>query len=582
MRQGTSSSDITNKRNCRTIFADYVRQRQAAQLGLRSPVNIQAFTNPALAYQTAVEGAAYTTSDEYDSYIAEVSRPEPISVATVPGAPTGVTGTPGNSQVTVSFIVPTDNGGSAITSYSVTASPGGITETGSSSPITVSGLTNGTTYTFSVVATNAIGNSPQSLASLGIIPSTVPAAPDLFAATPGNGQAIIGFNQPSNGGSVITNYQYSINNGVSYTAFSPAQTSSPVTITGLTNGITYQVRLKAVNANGVSAQSLLAISVTPNTTPATPTIQYLLAGDRTAYIYVSAGSGGGTATNYQYTMDSGATYISVSPAAITSPITVTGLTNGSSTTFGVRAVNDVGNSAVSNYVSVTPVNPSTATPLLYYDPSNVASYSGTGATVTSIGSGTATGTKAAAVTYNAAVKGGVFDFPGTNGAVISFGSYNFGNTISVTAWIYPRSQANINGLFTNAGANVPTNGFKFQWNFWLTSSRAISFQAGNGSVGNDDFTPNDTLTYNTWQHVGYVFDKVNQKIIFFLNGQPTLVATDVTTVANINTNAAFNIGGYIGGSYTMNAQLGYIKIFNTLLDATQIEADYSNSAGRFA
>jgi hypothetical protein len=444
----------------------------------------------------------------------------------------------------------------------------------------VSPLTNGTIYTFTIIATNAIGNSPQSLASLGVTPSTVPSAPSSLAAGPGNGQAEISFTQTSDGGSDITNYQYSTNNGSSYSAFSPAQTTSPVTITGLTNGTTYQIRLKAVNANGLSAQSDATSAILP-AIPGAPTIQYILAGDGVVYIYVTVGVGG-IADNYEYTTDSGTSYTAVSPAAITSPFMVSGLTNGVSTTFGVRAVNGVGNSTVSNYVSVTPVNPTTASPLLYYDPSNATSYSGSGSTVTSIGSGTATGTKVAAVTYNAAIKGGVFDFPGTNGAVITFPSYDFGNTISVTAWIYPRSQSNINGLFANAVANVSPNGFKFQWNFWLTSSRAISFQAGNGTVGGDDYTPNNIITYDTWQHVAYVFDRTNQKVIFFLNGQPTLAASDVTTVANINTNAAFNIGGYMGGSYTMNAQLGYIKIFNSLLDATQVEADYTNSAARFA
>jgi uncharacterized protein (TIGR02145 family) len=53
----------------------------------------------------------------------------------------------------------------------VTSSPGGITGTGSGSPITVSGLTNGTSYTFTVVATNAIGNSSPSTASSAVTPS---------------------------------------------------------------------------------------------------------------------------------------------------------------------------------------------------------------------------------------------------------------------------------------------------------------------------------------------------------------------------------------------------------------------------
>ena len=78
----------------------------------------------------------------------------------VPDPPTGVTVTQiGNNKVSVSFTAPINNGGSPITSYTVTASPGTIIASGSVSPIVVSGLTLGINYTFSVVATNSDGNS---------------------------------------------------------------------------------------------------------------------------------------------------------------------------------------------------------------------------------------------------------------------------------------------------------------------------------------------------------------------------------------------------------------------------------------
>jgi hypothetical protein len=74
------------------------------------------------------------------------------------------------------------------------------------------------------------------------------------------------FTQSSNGGSAITNYEYSVDNGATFTAFSPAQTFSPVMISGigLTNGTSYNVALKAVNATGAGPASDI-ISVTPTT-----------------------------------------------------------------------------------------------------------------------------------------------------------------------------------------------------------------------------------------------------------------------------------------------------------------------------
>lgn len=93
-----------------------------------------------------------------------------------PPPPTRVAATAGDGQATVSFTTPGD-GGSPITGYGVTASPGGATATGGSSPIVVSGLQNGTEYTFTVTATNAVGTSPPSKPSAPIAPAVAPVAP---------------------------------------------------------------------------------------------------------------------------------------------------------------------------------------------------------------------------------------------------------------------------------------------------------------------------------------------------------------------------------------------------------------------
>jgi len=98
----------------------------------------------------------------------------PCVTTAVPGAPTAVVATAGNASASISFVAPTNNGGSTITSYTVTSNPGGITGTGSGSPITVTGLTNGTSYTFTVVAINAAGSSVASTASSSVTPAAPP------------------------------------------------------------------------------------------------------------------------------------------------------------------------------------------------------------------------------------------------------------------------------------------------------------------------------------------------------------------------------------------------------------------------
>src|SRR5208337_5546008 len=116
---------------------------------------------------------------------------------TVPGAPTIGTATAGNAQATVSFTPPVSNGGSAITGYTLTSNPGGIIAKGAASPITVTGLTNGTAYTFTVTATNAVGTGPASSPSKSVTPATFPGAPKDVTARAGNASATVSFTAPA-------------------------------------------------------------------------------------------------------------------------------------------------------------------------------------------------------------------------------------------------------------------------------------------------------------------------------------------------------------------------------------------------
>ena len=90
-----------------------------------------------------------------------------------------VSATPSNAQATVSWTIPVSNGGNAITSYTATSTPGAKTATVSGATATsviVNGLTNGTSYTFTVHATNGIGSGPESAASNAVTPTaTLPA-----------------------------------------------------------------------------------------------------------------------------------------------------------------------------------------------------------------------------------------------------------------------------------------------------------------------------------------------------------------------------------------------------------------------
>ena len=141
-----------------------------------SPEGIKATgTSSPIAVTRLTNGKSYTFTVKATNAIgpfgpASAASIIPVIPATVPDAPTKVIATPGNGQASIAFTAPF-NEGSAITGYTVRSDPSGILKTGTASPIIVSGLTNGAAYTFSVTATNALGISEPSDASVSVIPA---------------------------------------------------------------------------------------------------------------------------------------------------------------------------------------------------------------------------------------------------------------------------------------------------------------------------------------------------------------------------------------------------------------------------
>ncbi|ANY67323.1 hypothetical protein BBD42_13190 [Paenibacillus sp. BIHB 4019] len=107
----------------------------------------------------------------FASDLSDASNERTVTPITVAEAPTAVSATAGNGQVTLSFTAPTDNGGSVITGYEVVDAEGHTVATGLASPITVTGLTNGTSYSFTVKAINGAGSSAVSVPSNTVTPS---------------------------------------------------------------------------------------------------------------------------------------------------------------------------------------------------------------------------------------------------------------------------------------------------------------------------------------------------------------------------------------------------------------------------
>ncbi len=238
------------------------------------------------------------------------------STSTVPSAPMIGTVVGGNAQATVSFAAPASNGGSAITGYTVTSIPaGGVDSNAGSTALihTITGLTNGTSYTFKVVATNAVGSSAASAASSAVTPTapaapTVPGAPTIGAATAGNAQASVSFVAPANtGNSAITGYTVTSTpaGGVDSNAGTTALTH---VITGLTNGTAYTFKVHATNAIGNSIESASSNSVTPTLSVAYASGFNITAGTSTD---------GGTLGAYTWAANGGAQFSGGDAAALT-------------------------------------------------------------------------------------------------------------------------------------------------------------------------------------------------------------------------------------------------------------------------
>ena len=187
--------------------------------GTSSPVRVTGLTN-ATAYTFTI-----TATNGYGNALASSSS-NSVTAATVPQAPTITSASEGDLSAVIAFTAGA-TGGSAITGYTVTSSPGGFTATGSSSPLTVTGLTNGTSYTFSVTATNAIGTSAASTASSSVVPKlyalsqtftssgtyTVPSGKTRLAAYVVGGGASAG----GAGGGGVAFKEYAVSPGQQYT-----------------------------------------------------------------------------------------------------------------------------------------------------------------------------------------------------------------------------------------------------------------------------------------------------------------------------------------------------------------------------
>jgi hypothetical protein len=170
------------------------------------------------------------------------------------------------------------------------------------------------------LATNSLSTLTFSAPNTsGILVAQPPAAPTIDSATAGSGFIRINFTAGATYGTPITNYQWSTNNGSNWTARSPVDTSTPLTISGLTNGTSYQVRIRAVSTVG-NSDSSTSITATPNavTVASGSNISTTFGRSDSSTAFTSSGGVG----PYTYTLSTTVPGITISSGVVTTSSTL--------------------------------------------------------------------------------------------------------------------------------------------------------------------------------------------------------------------------------------------------------------------
>ncbi|MFA6184609.1 MAG: S8 family serine peptidase [Candidatus Shapirobacteria bacterium] len=212
-----------------------------------------------------------TTGKRINAYNSVLVMEALMTPVSVPSAPNNLTTVPGNTQVLLSWTGPA-NVGSTIVQYQIGYKESVIGDTEINwttqvvatseiniSNIPVTGLTNGVSYDFRVAAVNQTGLGAY-VYSYGIVPVApvpVPSAPGNLTGVSNSNQVTLNWNAPVDVGSTILDYQIEYGIGDSWITFTHevSITGTSTTVTGLTNGVSYDFRVSAINQTGVGSTS---------------------------------------------------------------------------------------------------------------------------------------------------------------------------------------------------------------------------------------------------------------------------------------------------------------------------------------
>lgn len=291
-----------------------------------------------------------------------------FSVPTAPSAPLALSATTGDHRVDLSWAAPTDNGGANLTGYNVYRGNASgllalIASVGPVSSFTDGGAANGVRYLYQVAALNGFREGARSV-EVNATPVGRPSAPVGALALPGTGKVTVTWSDPmDSGGLALAGFRiYRSQGGAPAVLLSSPTASGTYDDLAVTNGLTYAYTVSAVNAVGEGPATAAFEAMPVGPPPAPRSLNATGASAREALSWEApVSSGGSPITGYSIyrAVAGGAPTLLVSLGDVLS-FEDTGLTNGVTYTYAVRAVNDYGAGPVSANVSARPVGPPAA------------------------------------------------------------------------------------------------------------------------------------------------------------------------------------------------------------------------------
>ena len=382
---------------------------------------------------------------------------------------------------------------------------------------------------------------------------------------------------------------------------SPYTTGSTVTVLGNTGSpvlaktdYTFSGWNTLANGSGTSYSPTNTFTINANTilyaqwnvpAPSAPTVLSSVGGNTEAYILFTQS---GTITNYEYSTDNGATFLLFDPPQIYSPVNiatlsadgVTPLTNGTTYTVRLKAVNSAGSSSESDSVDVIPTVTTllTANRIIYLDANNASSYTGSGTTWTNLASsGSYSATLNGSPTFNTTTEPGNKYFEFNPGALTGqFAQINQAAAINPVAnqpftiqmWVRINNVGSQGSLVSKVFGSPSFDGYALGYR----TDTTLQLHA-NGSQVNYFNSFSGVLSsgwalYTANIQFGNGGGRTNK---LFVNGRQVLnVANTDTVIGNSTQNLTFPSGFYGEGE----CDIGQFYYYNTELTTTQIIQNY--------